>query len=155
MTLSPIPPLDQAETEALAALAETIIPPSEKYGLPGAGDPDILAAIVSDGRRRLAALKDALESLDAMADASHGRRFADLDSAARFTVGESYRTAHPGHAEMVQNLAAQCYYRDMRVMVSLGMDPRPPHPRGFEVKDGDWSLLDPVRRRDSLVRPTG
>ena len=49
----------------------------------------------------------------------------------------------------------QCYYQDDRVMQSLGMEPRPPFPEGFEVEQGDWSLLDPVRGRPKLYRDAG
>jgi hypothetical protein len=49
----------------------------------------------------------------------------------------------------------QCYYRDDRVMRSLGMEPRPLFPKGFEVEQGDWSLLDPVRARPTLYRDVG
>ena len=40
-----------------------------------------------------------------------------------------------------------CYYRDDRVMLSLGMEPRPQFPKGHVVEQGDWSLLDQVRAR--------
>ena len=51
-------------------------------------------------------------------------------------------------------LVVQCYYRDDRVMADLQMDPRPPHPQGYAVPEGDWSLLDPVRAREKMYRPT-
>ena len=41
------------------------------------------------------------------------------------------------------------------VMRSLGMEPRPLFPKGFEVEQGDWSLLDPVRARPKLYRDAG
>ena len=44
----------------------------------------------------------------------------------------------------------QCYYRDDRVMRSPDMEVRPPLPKGFEVEQGDWSLLEPVRARPKL-----
>jgi hypothetical protein len=37
-------------------------------------------------------------------------------------------------------------------MQSLGMEVRPPFPKGFEVEQGDWSLLDPVRVRQPFYR---
>jgi hypothetical protein len=37
-------------------------------------------------------------------------------------------------------------------MRSLGMEPRPPFPTGHEVEQGDWSLLDPVRKRAKFYR---
>ena len=32
-------------------------------------------------------------------------------------------------------------------------DARPPFPKGFDVEQGDWSLLDPVKRRGTIYRP--
>ena len=49
---------------------------------------------------------------------------------------------------------AQCYYRDARIMQSLGMEVRPPFPEGFQVEQGDWSMLDPVRARKPFYRRT-
>ena len=46
-----------------------------------------------------------------------------------------------------------CYYRDDRVMRSLGQEPRPPFPKGHDVEQGDWSLLDPVKTRAPIWRP--
>jgi hypothetical protein len=45
-----------------------------------------------------------------------------------------------------------CYYRDDRVMRSLGQEPRAPFPKGHVVEQGDWSLLDPVRARPRMYR---
>ena len=50
------------------------------------------------------------------------------------------------------SITAQCYYRDDRVMQALGMEPRPPFPEGFTIEEGDWTLLEPVRRRGKLYR---
>ena len=43
--------------------------------------------------------------------------------------------------------------RSARVLESLGTPPRPPFPEGYEVDQGDWSLLDPVRNRGPIYRP--
>jgi hypothetical protein len=45
-----------------------------------------------------------------------------------------------------------CYYRDDRVMRSLGQEPRSPFPKGHVVEQGDWSLLDPVKARKPFYR---
>jgi hypothetical protein len=37
-------------------------------------------------------------------------------------------------------------------MRSLGQEPRPPFPKGHAVEQGDWSLLDPVRKRPPMYR---
>jgi hypothetical protein len=145
------PDLNADERRCLSALADVIIPPSAAYGVPGAGDADIVQTIVGDARRRgLSRLRSALAALDALAMEATGTTFAD--AADRPAIGETFRRHHRADAEMIANLTAQCYYRDLRVMRSLGMEARPPHPKGYEIPEGDWSLLDPVRRKDALYR---
>ena len=144
--------LNEAEWLTLRALADTIIPPSDQYGVPGAGDEAICKDLVKTGGTRLARLVEALDALNQMANTESGSDFAGLNEAQREPVALAFRTTHPGHAHHVEILVTQCYYRDARVMVSLGMEPRPPFPQGYEVPQGDWSLLDPVRQRQAFHR---
>jgi hypothetical protein len=37
-------------------------------------------------------------------------------------------------------------------VLSLGLEARPPFPKGHTLEQGDWSLLDPVRSRPKLWR---
>lgn len=127
-------PFTAEEVAALAALAVAIIPASERYGLPGADDPAILATILADAARHRSALAEPLTAFDGNA--------------------ETFRQTHPTVARLLQTLVAQAYYRDDRVMRSLAIETRPPFPRGYEVEQGDWSLLDPVRARPPLYRAT-
>jgi hypothetical protein len=46
----------------------------------------------------------------------------------------------------------QCYYRDDRVLRSLGIAPLAPFPKGRPLEQGDWSLLDAVRGRPRMWR---
>jgi hypothetical protein len=46
----------------------------------------------------------------------------------------------------------QCYYRDDRVLRSLGIELRAPFPKGHVLPDGDWSILDPVKARGGSLR---
>src|SRR5215472_14363120 len=62
----------------------------------------------------------------------------------RATGGEAVAT--------VTRVVLQCYYRDDRVVRSLGLEPRPPYPKGHVLEEGDWSLLDPVRARPPMWR---
>jgi hypothetical protein len=92
-----------------------------------------------------------LQALDAMA----GGPFADLDQERREAVAARLREEGGEALTCFSRIILQCYYRDDRVMRSLGMEPRPPFPKGFELEQGDWSLLDPVRRRPKLYRDAG
>ena len=113
-----------------------MIPANAEYGVPGADDPAIVADVVSTGAALLPMLAAALDSLDADGG----------------PLLETFSRAHADLAPALVAILAQCYYRDDRVMASLGMEARPPYPGGFEVEDGDWSLLDPVKAREPFYR---
>jgi hypothetical protein len=136
------------ETRSLRCVAGMMIPASAAYGVPGADDDTIFADVLNSIGLDAAPVKQALQHLDALADGV----FADLDPARRQSVAAALREAGGAPLMALIRVVAQCYYRDDRVMRSLGMEVRPPFPKGFEVEQGDWSLLDPVRARDAFYR---
>jgi hypothetical protein len=143
-----MPDLSQYELELLRRLAGRMIPAAEAYGAPGADDPAIFENIARVLQGRAALLAGLLSDLadGGLDDASPARIEAQL---AR--LRQSYAAAFAAVIAAV----AQAYYGDDRVMRSLGMDPRPPFPKGYEVSEGDWTLLDAVRRRAQIWRGGG
>jgi hypothetical protein len=143
--------LSADQCRALRCLAELMIPASAEYGVPSAGDEtifnDILHSLGRDAEQVIAVLR----SLDAMANG----RFADLDRQRQEAIAARLRENGDEALAAVSRIVLQCYYRDDRVMRSLGLEPRPPFPKGFELEQGDWSLLDPVRARPRLYREVG
>ena len=140
--------LTAEEQRSLRALVGVIVPASASYGEPGADDEPIFADILATIAPEIPRVRAALARLDALA----GGRFADLDAARREAVALTFRDSEGMPLPPWVSVTVQCYYRDDRVMRSLGMEARPPFPKGFEVEQGDWSLLDPVRVRPKLYR---
>jgi hypothetical protein len=141
--------LTEAEIADLRCLAGMIIPPSAKYGVPGADDDTIFADIVSSIGRDADHIRAALVRLRTLA----GGPFAALDGARRGEVAARLRADGGAPVGVLTRLVLLCYYRDDRVMVSLGLEARPPFPKGHVLEQGDWSLLDPVRARKPFWRP--
>jgi hypothetical protein len=81
-----------------------------------------------------------------------GMPLADLDAAARDDVARQFRASGGGPAATLVRVVLQCYYRDDRVLRSLGLELRAPFPKGYVLEDGDWSLLDPVKARARKMR---
>ena len=79
--------------------------------------------------------------------------FAALDAARRSEVAAKLRAEGGAPVGVLTRIVLLCYYRDDRVMVSLGLEARPPFPKGHVLEQGDWSLLDPVRARKPFWRP--
>jgi len=140
--------LSADECRSLRCLAEMIIPASTDYGVPSAGDDVIFADIFRSLGRDMDQVVAVLQTLDTLS----GGVFADLDPPRRNSVAARLREKGGAALMYLTRIVLQCYYRDDRVMRSLDMEVRPPFPKGFEVEQGDWSLLDPVRARPKLYR---
>jgi hypothetical protein len=136
------------ERADLAAFAGVMIPASAPFAVPGADDPRIQADIVATLGRDAPRVRAALAALARLA----GQRFAALDPAGRETVALALRAEGGPAVATLARVVLQCYYRDDRVVRSLGLEPRPPYPKGHALEDGDWSLLDPVRARPPMWR---
>lgn len=146
--MSEQPTLTPRQRDDLRTIAAMIIPPSEEYRVPGADDDIIQADILSTLGRDTKQVAAALDHLAQLA----GMPLADLEPAARDGVARQFRTSGGVAAATLVRVVLQCYYRDDRVLGSLGLELRAPFPKGHVLPDGDWSLLDPVKARGGSLR---
>jgi hypothetical protein len=140
--------LTAAQRDDLRTVAAMIIPASDEYKVPGADDPAIQADILATLGRDTALVRQALDHLARLA----GQPLAALDAARRDAVAEEFRASGGAPAATLVRVVLQCYYRDDRVLRSLGLELRAPFPKGHVLQEGDWSLLDPVRARPATLR---
>ncbi len=130
-------PFSQAEQQLLRTLAGLIVPASSEYDVPGADEEPIFSDILASAVKQRGEIQAALEFAAALEGTLEGN----------VPVLQASEIFAP-----VVVLVMQCYYRADRVLVSLGMEPRPPYPQGFEVEEGDWSLLERVQQRGRIWR---
>ncbi|WP_439363900.1 hypothetical protein ACNJYD_27830 [Bradyrhizobium sp. DASA03005] len=145
--MSDQPTLTPRQRDDLRAIAAMIIPASEEYKVPGADDPAIQADMLATLGRDTKLVAAALDHLARLA----GAPLAELDAARRGAVAQEFRNNGVAAATLVR-VVLQCYYRDDRVLGSLGIELRAPFPKGHVLPDGDWSLLDPVKARGGALR---
>jgi hypothetical protein len=140
--------LTPAQRNDLRVVSAMMIPASAEYDVPGADDgaiqADILATLGRDSKR----VAEALDHLARLA----GMPLAQLDQARRDAVANEFRSSGGAAAATLIRVVLQCYYRDDRVLRSLGLELRPPFPKGYPLEQGDWSLLEPVKARPSMWR---
>lgn len=144
-----MPALTAAEARDLRALAGLMIPASTTYKVPGADDDLIFADILKSLERDTEDTRTALAHLVKLS----GGPFADLPENRRREVAATFKKEGGAPLFALNRVVLLCYYRDDRVMRSLGQEPRSPFPKGHEVEQGDWSLLDPVKTRAPIWRP--
>ncbi len=135
--------LSPSENRDLRRVAGLMVPASTEYKVPGADDPKIVADIERSIGRDMGEIHNALAALAGI---------ADLDDAAAMAKAEAFRSAGGPAVAAFERCVLQCYYRDDRVVISLGLEARPPFPKGHVLEQGDWSLLDPVRKRAKMWR---
>lgn len=140
--------LTRTQRDDLRTVAGMIVPVSDEYKVPGADDPVIQADILATLGRDTKLVTAALDHLARLA----GQPLTELDAARRDAVAQEFRKHGGAAAATLVRVVLQCYYRDDRVLRSLGLELRAPFPKGHVLPDGDWSLLDPVKARSGMLR---
>ncbi len=140
--------LTRAQRNDLRTIAAMIIPASDEYKVPGADDPAIQADMLATLGRDTAQVMQALDHLARLA----GQPLAELDPAKRDAVVSEFRATGGAAAATLVRVVLQCYYRDDRVLRSLGLELRAPFPKGYTLEQGDWAMLDPVKERSGTLR---
>jgi hypothetical protein len=142
------PGLSAAEIRDLRDIAGTMIPESPEHGVPGADDPAILDDIARSLGRDLAVVRAALAAIAGKS----GGAFAGMERDRREALINDYYTSGAVPAVALGRVILGAYYRDDRVLLALKMEARPPFPKGYSLEQGDWSLLDTVRKRTPFWR---
>lgn len=136
------------DIQTLRDVAATMIPASAEFGMPGADDPVIFDDIVKSIGRDLARVQEALAEISARS----GGAFGTLDGDKREALINGYHGSGAPAMAALGRVIASAYYRDDRVLLALKLEARAPFPQGHEVEQGDWSLLEVVRRRPPFWR---
>ncbi|MEZ5660525.1 MAG: gluconate 2-dehydrogenase subunit 3 family protein [Burkholderiaceae bacterium] len=153
VTISARPrPFSAPQSATLTALMNLMIPASTDGRMPSAaslGLYDDPGWLTPEAR---AVLDRGLDALDAMAQAAHARAFADLAADDAMALVEAARREHRAFIEAFTLQTTARYLQQDSVMIELGLEPRPNWPKGYEVPEGDWNLLEPVRARGEIWR---
>ena len=134
--------LSDAQAGELRRVAGIMIPADDTYGVPGADDSLIFADILASLGRDTGDVVEALATL----------RVAELDAAGAEAVVQRFLAEPTRQAAALGRVVLQCYYRDDRVLLSVGHEARAPFPKGNVLEQGDWSLLEPVKARAPFWR---
>lgn len=142
------PALTRTEERDLRRLAGFMVPASVEYDVPGADDEVIFADIVQSLGRDRDNIRTALAMLCEIA----GGNFSAIDEARAEAAAIKLLSREGPAITALGRAVLQCYYRDNRVFRALGLELRPPYPQGRMLEQGDWTLLDAVRRRPRMWR---
>lgn len=100
----------------------------------------------------MAAIRAGLAGLEAFARRAGRAEFAALARSERVDALRAVAAAEPGFLPGLLFHSYVAYYRDDRVLETLGLEARPPFPKSFPLEPGDLSRLEAVRRRPRIYR---
>jgi hypothetical protein len=145
--------LSDAQRAALAAVLDAIIPRGADGRMPGAGELGLAREIEEKLGAMVAFTARGLDALDGLARERGAAGFAAVAPADRADVLNAHAAADPGFLPGLVFQVYSAYYQHPRVLEGLGLEPRPPHPKGYALEQPDLdALLAPVRARAKLYR---
>jgi hypothetical protein len=135
----------EIERDVIAAIAKAVIPEDPANNLPGADDTRILSTVLDKAENFKKRIRSTIEVLVQDTDplsVAGDELIALLDEDKRFR----------SCLRLLTTLIMQSYYQDARVLTSHKLVARPPFPQGHDIVSGDWSLLEPVKKRKPFYR---
>lgn len=135
----------ETERQVIVAIAEATISQDDSRNMPSASDPQVVAIILDKAAHFESRLKAGIKLLQSERDPlamSSSELIDKLDGDPRLR----------SFSRTITIVIMQSYYQNPRVLEALGLTSRPPFPLGHELASGDWSLLEPVKKRDSFYR---
>jgi len=142
-----------AQRELLVSVLNRIVPAAGAF--PGAGDLGVASYIdrvvgQSAALRRLFA--QGLVQITLMSQAQYAQPFTMLLEGQRDAVLRQVETTAPEFFEVLVTRTYSGYYSHPTIVRLLGMEGRPPQPRGHHLEPLDLSLLDNIKQRQPIYR---
>jgi hypothetical protein len=144
--------LTAAQRSILDAVLNLIVPASADGRMPGAAEVGVPAYLCAEAADALPVLREELDELERRARTRFARGFAALKQDERQSLVGELRAQAPAFMNRLAMETLACYYQHDRVLEGLGVEARAPYPKGYQVAQGDLSLLDPVRARGKIYR---
>lgn len=143
--------LSQEDRDSLSDVLDALIPASADGRLPAAGSLGIGDSVWAGGADMRPAIREGLATVRSLSREHGAANLGALSDADRALVLEAISAQHPLFMPGLIFHTYVHYYQHDQVMEALGLEARPPHPKGFDLELGDLSLLDPVRDRGPLA----
>lgn len=140
----------EQEQIVLRRFAGAMIGASAELQIPGADDDAIFGNLLERAGRVSAQLCAGMN--DYLGQFGGSASVAALNDDKFGQVVEAAGKASHPFLDALITLVAQAYYTDPRILLSLNKEDRAPFPKGHTLEQGDWSILEPVKKRDAVYR---
>jgi len=140
--------LDKEENRTLTSLLDLIIPASEDGKMPGASD--IVFIDYTNNENLLSLIQEGLIRIIDESNNQYGQEFSALSVAEQLEIVNGLKRILLRFFTDLTTQVVQCYYQHDDILKAIGLDARPPFPKGYDVEEGDILLLEPVFLRGKI-----
>ena len=144
--------LSEIQYTLVTAVLDRLIP--SQGDMPGAGEvgtADYLDGIAAGSAQLARLFTHGLQDIE-IAASRLGSDFGELSDAQQDETLTGAETDDPEFFDALIRHTYNGYYSNPRIVQLLGLDPRPPQPRGNRVERGDLSSLEVVVERGQAYR---
>ena len=140
--------LDEEQNRTLTSLLNLIIPASEDGKMPGAND--VVDFSFINNENLLSLIKEGLIRIIDESNNQYGQEFSALSVAEQLEIVNGLKRKLFRFFTDLTTQVVQYYYQHDDILKAIGLDARPPFPKGYDVEEGDILLLEPVFLRGKI-----
>ena len=142
----------KSQSELATSVLDRIVPANET--MPGAGQIAVayLDEIVGQSPRLKRSFGAGLSQIEVYANRTYAKDFHNLSDEHKDAVLSQVETDQPEFFQALVRQTYNGYYSDSRIIELLGLEARPPQPRGHELESGDLGLIENVKNRGIAYR---
>jgi hypothetical protein len=142
--------LIEEQRRTLNVLLNLIIPPSKDGKMPSAADVGFFDYL--DSNKQMPWLKEGLQKIVVESLNKYGKEFSVLNGSEQTQLIHSIKRLYRKFFNRLTTQVMQCYYQNDDVLEAIGLETRPPFPKGYLLEEGDITLLEPVYLRGKIYR---
>ena len=142
-----------AQLELMWGVLDRIIPPADNF--PGAGDLGVtnyVDRVVGESEDLKRLFARGLTQIATNGEAQGPEGFAGLPDEQKDAVLRQVESEDPEFFQALVRHTYNGYYTNPRIIELLGLEARPPQPKGYQLEPGDLSLLERVKKRGQAYR---
>ena len=136
----------------LNSLLKIVIPKSKDGEMPSACEIGFFEYIVQYDSEIISEIIKHLNNINKLSHKKYKSKFVDLPEHQKEIIFKRYSINEKLFMGKILQKILDCYYTNDKVLVGLGLNPRPPFPVGNDIETGDLSLLNPVKQRGEFMR---
>tara|TARA_B100000315_G_scaffold207017_1_gene201652 strand:+ start:800 stop:1264 length:465 start_codon:yes stop_codon:yes gene_type:complete len=142
--------LNEEEKRTLLTVLNLIIPASENGKMPSANDVGFFTFMENENIESF--IQEVLIMIIDASNNNYNQEFSMLSADIQLRLIDRLRRKHVRLFTSLINHVFQCYYQNDDVLEGIGMEARPPFPKGYFVEEGDILLLESVFERGKIYR---